>query len=203
MLSNNNLNWSPFYHQTDVNYPLMNKLYAVPELRQRYLAHLRTVMVDCMDQATVSQLINDFKTMVDTIVQNDPKKLMTYTQFTSGTTSLLNNFATRRNNLSNNTEVAQVGPTIGTVDHEVGAGLNTDPNSGEAVDVRAAVSSTNGLFAVTLFWSPALYGNFEKIAMFDDGAHNDGGSGDGVYGAQIPAHSGLSLIHISEPTRPY
>jgi len=190
VLSNNNLNWSPFYHQTDVNYPLMNKLYAVPELRQRYLAHLRTVMVDCMDQATVSQLINDFKTMVDTIVQNDPKKLMTYTQFTSGTTSLLNNFATRRNNLSNNTEVAQVGPTIGTVDHEVSAGLNTDPNSGEAVDVRAAVSSTNGLFAVNLFWSPALYGNFQKVAMMDDGAHNDGGSGDGVYGAQIPAHSG-------------
>ena len=190
VLANMNLNWSAFYHQSDANYPLMNRLYAVPELRQRYLAHLRTVIADCMDQSTVSQLITDFQTLVDTIVQNDPKKLMTYAQFTTGTTSLMNNFTTRRNNLNGNPEVAQVGPAIGTVDHEVDAGLNTDPNATEAVDVRATVSSTNGLFAVSLYWSSALYGNFQKLPMFDDGAHNDGGSGDGVYGAQIPAQSG-------------
>ncbi|MFZ1688195.1 MAG: CotH kinase family protein, partial [Flavobacteriales bacterium] len=190
VLSTNNLNWSAFYHETDANYPLMNKLYAVPQLRQRYLAHLRTVIADCMDQTTVSQVISDFQTMVDTIVQNDPKKLMTYAQFTAGTTGLLNNFNTRRNNLNNNSEVAQAGPVVGTVDHEVGAGLNTDPDANEAVDVRATVTSTNGVYAVALYWSPALYGNFQKATMFDDGAHNDGSSGDGVYGAQIPPHSG-------------
>ncbi|MEK7255946.1 MAG: CotH kinase family protein, partial [Bacteroidota bacterium] len=34
--------WSPFYHETDARYVLMNRLFAVPNLRQRYLAHLRT-----------------------------------------------------------------------------------------------------------------------------------------------------------------
>lgn len=194
VLSGMNLSWSPFYNANDFNYPLMNRLFAVPALRQRYLAHLRTVIADCMDATAVGALIDDYLVMVDTIVQNDPKKLMTYAQFTSGVTQLENNLNTRRTNLLNNAEVAQVGPSISSVDHDVDDGLNASPAEGEAVDVRAAVSSTSGISSVTLYWSNRQTGIFTKSTMFDDGAHNDGGNGDGIYGAQIPAQSGGVLV---------
>lgn len=194
VLSGMNLSWSPFYNANDANYPLMNRLFAVPALRQRYLAHLRTVITDCMDATTVGALIDDYLVMVDTIVQNDPKKLMTYNQFNSGVTQLENNLNTRRTNLLNNSEVAQVGPSITSVDHDVDDGLNASPVEGEAVDVRTAVSSTSGISSVTLYWSNRQTGVFTKATMFDDGAHNDGASGDGVYGAQIPAQDGGVLV---------
>jgi spore coat protein CotH len=44
VMKSNHVNWSPFYNQTNANYPLMNRLFAIPELRQRYLAHLRTII---------------------------------------------------------------------------------------------------------------------------------------------------------------
>lgn len=194
VLSGMNLSWSPFYHENDVNYPLMNRLFAVPALRQRYLAHLRTVITDCMDATAVGQIIDEYQTMVDTIVQNDPKKLMTYAQFNTGVTQLENNLNTRRNNLLNNAEVAQVGPSIASVDHDVDDGINASPAEGEAVDVRATVTSTSGVSSVTLYWSSRQTGIFTKAVMFDDGAHNDGASGDGEYGAQIPAQNGGVLV---------
>ena len=194
VLSGMNLSWSPFYNANDVNYPLMNRLFAVPALRQRYLAHLRTVITDCMDATIVGQIIDEYQTMVDTIVQNDPKKLMTYAQFNSGVTQLENNLNTRRNNLLNNAEVAQVGPSIASVDHDVDDGINASPAEGEAVDVRATVTSTSGISSVTLYWSNRQTGIFSKAVMFDDGAHNDGASGDGVYGAQIPGQNGGTLV---------
>jgi hypothetical protein len=83
VLGSMDLNWSPFYNAGDVNYPLLNRLLAVPQLRQRYLAHLRTIIAEQLDATISSQLIDDYHTLIDTIVQNDTKKLMTYAQFTS------------------------------------------------------------------------------------------------------------------------
>ena len=33
--------WTPFHNETNANYPLLNRLLAVPSIRQRYLAHYR------------------------------------------------------------------------------------------------------------------------------------------------------------------
>lgn len=186
VLTAQNLGWSPFYNAANVNYPLQNRLFQLPELRQRYLAHLRTVIDDLMVTAAFNQLTSGYRTLVDTIVQNDPKKLMTYAQFTAGVTTLQNNLNTRRNNLLANAEVAQAGPSIGAVDHYAGGVQNAAPTASEMVTVRASVSSGTGISGVRLFWCPQLFGPFERATMFDDGAHDDGAAGDGVYGATIP-----------------
>lgn len=44
VLLGQNSNWSPFYNANKVNYPLLNRLLAMPHWRQRYLAHLRTIL---------------------------------------------------------------------------------------------------------------------------------------------------------------
>ncbi|MCC7502106.1 MAG: lamin tail domain-containing protein, partial [Flavobacteriales bacterium] len=192
ILENQNVTWGPFYHATDPNYPLLYKLLQVPELRQRYLAHLRSVMAELLDQAQLQTVISGYATLVDTIVLNDPKKLMTYTQFTSGWPAFLNLFNTRRNTLNSNSEVVQVAPTIGTVDHVVNGQLNVAPTAGGTVNVRAMVGS--GVSSVSLFWCPQLWGSFERLAMFDDGLHDDGASGDGTYGASIPGQNAGSWV---------
>ncbi len=190
ILGNMALNWSPFYNADDDNYPLLYRVMQVPEFRQRYLAHLRHIMAASMQQADVTALISQYRALIDTVVEADPIKLMTWAQYQTGCTTLGNSCNTRRNNLSNNTEVSQPVPTITMVEHEVASGVNQPPVDNEATRVRASVTSANGIFRVMLHWSNVLPGRFSRIEMFDDGAHNDGAAADGTYGADLSGQPG-------------
>ena len=53
--------WSAFYHETNVNYPLLNKILARPQWRQRYLAHLRTLLDEDFDTTSAYQVIDEYK----------------------------------------------------------------------------------------------------------------------------------------------
>ncbi|MCC6541887.1 MAG: CotH kinase family protein, partial [Flavobacteriales bacterium] len=51
VMKNSAANWGPFYHADNANYPLLNRMLAVPTMRQRYLAHLRTIIQEKMQSA--------------------------------------------------------------------------------------------------------------------------------------------------------
>lgn len=188
--------WSAFYNETNPNYPLMNRLFAVPELRQRYLAHLRTLITELYDTASAFALINNYKAMIDTMVLNDPKKLYTYAQFNNEIQVLKNFINYRKNYLMGNAEVSQPAPVISNTAYYTNGIAWDPPEDMEAAVVNAQVTSTNGIFIVNVYYSNALVGNFTKLQMFDDGLHDDGGAGDGVFGATIPGQSSGSWVRF-------
>lgn len=194
VMKNNAVTWSPFYHADNANYPLLNRLLAVPSIRQRYLAHLRTIISEKMQSSTFNALIAEYNTMINAEVNADPKKLYTYAAYTSELTVLQNFISTRRTNLLGNSEVAQVAPVISNTHHSVNGTQWQAPLQTESPVVRTTVTSTNGISSVTLYYSNALYGSFSKMAMYDDGAHDDGGAGDGVYAANLPAANAASYM---------
>jgi hypothetical protein len=197
VLQSNNIAWPPFYNVNKVNYPLLNKLLNVPAWRQRYLAHLRTIIAEELDAAGAVQVIDQYKNQIDALYQSDPKKYYTYAQFNTGVSDLKNLVNTRRTNLLANAEVAQQAPQIGNVTYFNPAGQPwTAPNSQEAVSVQAQVSSGNGISKVNLYYAEGILGGFTSIQMFDDGAHQDGASGDGIFGASIPAFDAGSWIRF-------
>ena len=61
----------------------------------------------------------------------------------------------------------------------------TWPTDSDAVWVTATVTDDGSVAGVTLTYDAG--GGAVVLSMFDDGAHGDGGAGDGVYGAQVPA----------------
>ncbi len=186
-------NWSPFYNEQDARFPLMNRLFAVPELRQRYLAHVRTILNDYMDPLTLYPVINGYVLQLNQLVQNDPKKLYSYQQWADGTNELRNFITTRRGFLFNNTEVSMTGLDINLAQYAVNGNAFQRPKAGEAVDVSATIS---GMAAdkVWLYYAEGFTDVFEKTEMYDDGMHQDGAAADGVYGAQIPGFGTGSYI---------
>jgi hypothetical protein len=62
-----------------------------------------------------------------------------------------------------------------------------NPVEGEQALITAAVSSSDGIFSVVLYYDNALVGNFESISMNDDGDLGDVSAGDGIYSALMPA----------------
>ncbi|MFM9985186.1 MAG: CotH kinase family protein [Flavobacteriales bacterium] len=189
-------NWAAFYHADNANYPLMNLLMQVPDYRQRYLAHLRTIMNELMDDQYVSDMIDFYYNLIDAEVQLDDKKLYSYTQFTQGPNDLTSRIAARKTLLSNNTEVNTVGAAISNVVMESAAGEWGIPLENELVDILAQIESGDGIFAVNLYYSADIVGNFTQLTMLDDGNNNDGSAGDGVYGMSIPGQAMGTLVRF-------
>lgn len=194
MLSNN-VNWGPFYNADKVNYPLLNRLLAVPSIRQRYLAHFRTILQEVLNPTLTNPLIDQYDAKISTDVQADTKKLYSFTQYTNNKTTLRNFILNHRNNLLNNTEMMAAGPVISNCNMQSSAGTWENPVANEAVAVTASVAGIN-VQAVFVYYAPQAYGNFNKIQMYDDGQHNDGGSNDGVYGASLPEFGAGSLVRF-------
>ena len=180
-------NWSVFYNATKVNYPLLNKLLAVPSIRQRYLAHMRTLVQDELDPAYFNALIDQYDALINAAVQADTKKLYSYTQYTSEKAVLKSFVNTHRTTLLNNTEMQQTAPTISqTALYNIAGNAWAAPVENEAAVVRTSVTNAEGVSAVWLWYSASLEGQFSRVQMFDDGGHDDGAANDGSFGASIP-----------------
>ncbi|MBK8700812.1 MAG: CotH kinase family protein [Saprospiraceae bacterium] len=186
VMKTNFATWSPFYNENKVNYPLMNRLLANPELRQRYLAHLRVLINEYFDETASSALIDKYAAMINDAVQADPKKRTTYAQFVSEKQTLKNFIRNRKASLLSNAEVKAIGPEISEVAYFTTAAWQA-PKPGEEVVVTAKVTHNAGLKEVRLFYGLGLTGLFQWVEMNDQGQDGDMQGGDGIYSGRIPA----------------
>jgi len=186
--------WGVFYNANNVNYPLLNRLLAVPTLRQRYLAHMRTILAEEFDTAYTNTTIDNFRNLVDTIVANDTKKIYTTAQYTSEILVLKNFINSRKSYLGSNAEILEVAPTIVDASYYINGVQYQQPTDMQATTILTTVFSTNGIDNIKLFYSNNIVGNFISTDMFDDGLHDDNFAGDGVYGASIPGFAAGSWV---------
>ncbi len=188
--------WSPFYNAEKVNYPLLNRLLQVPSIRQRYIAHLKTIVTEGLDTAKTNKILAQFAAQIDTSILADPKKATTYAQFTTSLATLRKFINDRRNTILNNAEFKQPQPTIATVDYFTNDVANSNPNENQDVVVKSKVEFVSGLQKVWLYYGLSYSGLFDKTEMFDDGQHNDGAASDGLFGGVIPRQPSGSLVRF-------
>ncbi len=187
--------WGPFKNVSNANYPLLNKLLNIPQWRQRYLAHYRTILQETFTTENARAQIDSIDAQIKNLVAADTKKLYPTSQYTSGVNALKTYVTSRRNYLLGNAEVAQAAPVIGAVLHTNAASEEYGPvSANEEAFVNAAVTSTNGISKVNLYYCPGVTGIFSTIEMSDDGLHRDQAAGDGIFGASIPGFSTGTLV---------
>ncbi len=181
-------NWSPFYNEDNEDYPLMNILFAVPELRQRYLAHVRTILNEYLIQEEVEATIDGYVSQLDQLVQNDPKKMYSHQQFLNGIEEVKEFITNRRNFLLQNGEVNAEGCQIKNVTYSSNGEAFVNPTKDETVIVTATIESNDGVDKVWLYHGAGFVGAFSKVPMFDDGTNNDETANDGIYTGEIPTY---------------
>lgn len=195
-----NYNWSPTRNFTATTKPVLNRVLAVPELRQRYMAHYRTVKAD-LNWTYFGEKFTALRTLIDAAVQADPKKIYTYANFTANFTSTVNlggggpgggsriglqQFVTQRASYlaqASNAELNAVGPTISSV-----SASDDTPSPTDSVYITASVAAAGGagIAKVELFYRADRSGTYQRATMLDNGASGDGAAGDGVYGVLLP-----------------
>lgn len=180
--------WSPFLKESDTRFPLMNKLFAVPALRQRYLAHFRTMIEEDLDENYFTNKIDNHFNLIENYVKDDPKKLYSYDQFVAGRNTLKTWLRNRKTFLMNNAEVNRPYPSISDVVYSSGSQAFQSPIPSQTVTITAKISSTNGISNVNLYYSTGLDGYFDKTTMADDGKNGDSAAGDGIFTGILPAY---------------
>ncbi len=183
-------------HENDADFPLIKQLLSVPMYKKMYLAHIKTMLKENFDDGSYYTAAQSLQTTVDTDVQADPNKFYSYANFTSnidndvstgggpggGNTPGIKSLMDARNTyLLGLSDFTQTEPSIANVSPST-----TNPTIGQALSITATVADEN---AVYLGYRGLKTSPFTRVSMYDDGTHNDGAAGDGVYGANITMSS--------------
>jgi hypothetical protein len=193
--------FSPDNHSTDPNWPLIQAVQNNPTYKKKYIAHMRTILDEYFVSNTYVTLATQLMNLIDTAVQSDNNKFFTYTQCNQSLDSLVdfgsydvpgirNLMDARKSYLLSLSAFSASTPSISGITSSTAA-----PVIYSTFHLTATVSNatSNG---VTLGYRFDKKEKFIKVAMFDDGLHNDGAAGDNVFGASLVMNGGEMQYYI-------
>ncbi len=192
----NRVNWSPFYNATKPNYPLLNKVLAIPAFRQRFLAHMRTILQTSFDVAYVSNLINQYDNLIKEDVFADTKKATSNQDYLNALNTLKSFITNRKNFLLNHEEVKAVAPLFEQSNYTNQGVPWSKVNKDDQVLITSKPVFANGLSEVNVWVSSAFTGTFMKLSMNDEGQQGDVNAGDGVYSVLLPGYPAGTLVRF-------
>jgi len=143
-------------HENDNDYPLISDLLSVPTYKRMYLAHIKTILLENFDNGAYADTGAAIQTIIDEAVQADNNKFFTYANFFFSAAE----------------------PTISDVTLS-----NDSPIINTPITITASVE--NETTVLLGYRNSELTAPFTRVEMFDDGVHNDGAMGDGVYGVEL------------------
>jgi hypothetical protein len=179
----------PFLHQSAINFrPLIAQLLSIPRYKKMYTAHYKTIFEENVTNGDYLTRAEFMSNLIDTDVQNENYNSYTYTEFTDNIYNDVGFFIDLRPGLQNlmNGRIPYINslpdfqftqPIISNITY-----LPVTPSAFGTVDFTCNISNGNYTY---LGYRYSKWDTFDKVEMFDDGVHNDGAAGDGIYGAQI------------------
>ncbi|MEY3437460.1 MAG: hypothetical protein RL265_45 [Bacteroidota bacterium] len=184
----------PMSNSTSSIHPLIAKMLTNAFYKKMYMAHIRTIVQEIFASADYITTANTIRATIDASVQADPYKFFTYTQFVNGLTTAVSGggggpgggssipgiqtlMNARVAYFNTNSNYVLVSPTISGITSSIAS-----PNYGQTITITATCSNETAVYLGYRLEHPL---KFNRIPLFDDGAHNDGAAGDHVYGADI------------------
>ncbi|UCF95854.1 MAG: CotH kinase family protein [Spirochaetaceae bacterium] len=184
---------SPVGHEDNPSLPVISRLLAVPHLRARYLAHIRTIVEQWLDWKVLGPLIEEYQALIAGEVEKDDKKLYPYEAFAGSIAEASNGYGwystpsfksfigERREFLLAHPEISRAAPEILWLRHR------ESRISGEPIVVTAKVRPQESVNSVLLHYAIGDETVFTSIAMQEDGGKGSGTAADGVFAGEIPA----------------
>jgi len=176
---------SPFLNLTSSDHPIISKILSNDTYSKMYIAHMKTMIEEVFENGWYEERALEIQDIIDADVQADNNKFYTYSNFLSninssvgggpnaviGITQLMD---ARVNYLLGLNEFEAIQPEFSNIVYSP-----EQPSPNDEIWFTANVENGNEVY---LTYRKSNTGLFTKTEMFDDGNHNDGGAGDGVYG---------------------
>lgn len=191
----------PMSNSASSIHPLIVKMLGDPMYKRMYMAHIRTIVQEIFASSDYVTTANTLRTTIDASVQADPYKFYTYTQFQNGLTTSVTTggpggsipgiqqlMDARVTFFNSNTNYTYVAPTITAY-----GSSNPTPVYGETITITATCSNETTVYLGYRLEHPL---KFNRVLMYDDGAHNDGAAGDQVYGIDVQLNGVIFEYYI-------
>ncbi|MBK7093449.1 MAG: CotH kinase family protein [bacterium] len=179
---------SPFFNETNPNYPIISKIFTNPTYKKMYIAHMKTMLEENFLNGWYQTRALELQEIIDADVAADPNPYTSYGAFLSninGTVGMIPGIvqlmSARAAYLSDLSPIDRPAPIISTITHS--------PQVVEANQNLTIVASVTNATVVRLAYRDNRIEPFTRISMVDDGLHSDGAANDGVYGATLLAGS--------------
>jgi spore coat protein CotH len=177
-------------HSTESTWPLVQKLLAVPTYKKRYLAHYKTILTEVVSSGSYLTDAQALQALISADVTADVNKFSYQSNIATNINtdiSVGNNIAPGLTNLMNSRNTYLTALSDFTNTQPIITNVNpstTSPAVGGTVSITANITNTS-TSSVYLGYRSLTNDIFVKTQMLDDGAHNDGASGDNLYGVSI------------------
>lgn len=191
----------PMSNSASSIHPLIVKMLGDPMYKRMYMAHIRTIVQEIFASSDYIATANTLRTTIDAAVQADPYKFYTYTQFQNSLTTAVTTggpggsipgiqalMDARVTFFNSNTNYNYVAPSVSLF-----GSSNPSPNYGETITINATCSNETSVYLGYRLEHPL---KFNRVLMYDDGAHNDGAAGDQVYGIDVQLNGVLFEYYI-------
>jgi hypothetical protein len=172
------------------NLPLLKAFFSVPEFKEIYLAHYKTIFKKSYILDSVISRANELQNLIDTFVKEDNKKLYSYNDFKKNLNDdvfvqgrlvpgLASFIKKRRAFLDGLYDLTKESPKILYLKIS-----NNRPYPLDTIFFNLKCENHSIIKNIFLLYK---IGNslYNKIKMFDDGLHEDSSANDGIYGTSI------------------
>lgn len=162
----------------NVHFPLLSRLMMVPELKARYMAFM-VMMAQELDWQEIQTWVNQYRSLAEADILSGEYEFFTHAEYDESLRLLEATVKDQQAFLLSHPQLNLSRPKISAVSHSPQM-----PHGNQAVTITAKIESDQALGEVSLFYR--IDGSFQKMPMYDDGAHDDGLAGDGVFAATLP-----------------
>lgn len=159
-MRSNGEQWSLFYREDDPVVPIMNRLLSIPQYRQRYLAHVRTILNTYLTEDNLYPTIDAYQSLIEEEVGLDTKKLYTTQDFIEGVPELKDFILERQSALLQDPEVNVSTPVIASITHDV-----QQAESGQSLIITVEVTDAVTVAVAQLYLADTSTGPFSSVVM--------------------------------------
>lgn len=183
-------NQDPYLHADAYDFrPLIAHLLSNPKYKRMYTAHYKTILEENVSNGLYLERAETMHDLIDDLVEDEPYNPYSYADFNTNLYNDVGFWVNLRPGLENLMEARETylsslpefGFTQPTID-EITV-FPTDPTPYTTANFTAVVEDAN---LVQFAYRYNEFDSFIYEDMFDDGLHEDGAAGDGIYGVEIP-----------------
>lgn len=194
--------FSPFNNLTSSNHPIISKILSNDTYSKMYIAHMKTMLEEIFANGWYEDRALEIQAIIDADVQADNNKFYSYSNFLSNIHSSVGGGPNAVIGITQLMD-ARVNYLLGLNEFEA----QQPEFSNISFSPEQPAPNTEIWFSAEVDYGTLVYLSyrqsstavFQKTEMYDDGNHNDGAAGDGVYGASLVAgNTGIQYYFYAE-----
>jgi CotH kinase protein len=189
---------NPMLHADNPKRPLIMNLLKIPTYRKIYIAKIKTILKDWFENGKYLTRAKELAALIDKAVKEDENKHFSYDDFKKNMFTAVGEGNERvigiEELMSKRIEFLKSYPLLNKNTPEI-TEKATVTTEGDKTTIKVKVKDAMRAF---VGFQTGKYAPVRYMPMFDDGQHNDGSAGDGIYGVVIDKKEKLEFIIMVE-----